>query len=1016
MTLRFEEPVWFWLLAAALPLALVAGAWFTAMSPTRRWSALLLRLALLASLTAMLAGASMVRKTDNLAVIALVDVSGSVRRFGEVRDPSGRVIPAVERARTFLEAAAARRGPDDFLGIVAFGAEPVAVATPSRADVLGRDLDIRTAEGTDLAHAIRLARAMIPPDAAARLVVISDGNQTSGDAVAAANEVAQSPAAGGLRVPIDVVPIAYTIDNEVAVELVDAPPAAAGEAPVSVRVVLSATAASTGTLRLLRENAPVDIDPDSPATGRRVSLRPGLNVQVIDVKLPPGRVHRFRAVYEPDVDDAGGFIGDTVADNNRGEAFTITPGRGSVLLVDGADGDPSRSPLLAALTGSGIEVRSVVPEAMPADPLSLEEFDAIILQNVPAELIPAAAQQQLLAYVRDMGGGLIFVGGPDAFGAGGWKGSVLEPVFPVRLDLPDRVVIPEAATIFVIDNSGSMARGVLGSTRSQQEVANDATALAIQSLDPRDLVGIITFNSDASVRVRLAPNTNPQRNAQIARGIGAGGGTNMPPALEEALAQLNASDAKIKHIVVLSDGRSQGTENLPALASRIARDGIRISTIAVGSDADLTTMAEIARRGNGAYYYAVNPSSLPRVFLKAVRVVRAPLIREEPFDPIITQAGSRFTAGIVSPPTLEGLVLTDARPEPTIVRAMITPTGEPLLAHWQVGLGQAVAFTSDTQNWARAWLAWPQYQTFWSQLVRAASRPTGQRAYTARSETVGGSVRFKLEALDDSGRPVDGLFVPATVFTPQGEQRPIRLLQTGPGLYEAALDVTEGGSYVALIKPERQGAKLPPAIVGSTVVEGAEYRARSADIGLLTQVAERTGGRVLDLADPAAARLFSRDGIRPREASTLIWRTLLVWAIVLFLLDIATRRVAWDRWVSRRFGAGGGAEAAATPVAAEALRKRVETVATSEPSLALSAADAEALANAARDRRRAQRLQGAAASTTQAAPAAQGAGAVNPVTKPEAKPESKPSEQGGSSLLAAKRRAAERFNEDEKGT
>jgi hypothetical protein len=372
-----------------------------------------------------------------------------------------------------------------------------------------------------------------------------------------------------------------------------------------------------------------------------------------------------------------------------------------------------------------------------------------------------------------------------------------------------------------------------------------------------------------------------------------------------------------------------------------------------------------------------------------------------------------MVAGLDTPPQLHGLALTQARPEPTIVNAIVTPQNEPVLAHWQVGLGQVVAFTSDTWKWAQPWLPWDGYEKMWAQVVRQASRPQGSRNFQATTRADGETLRLRLEANDESGQPMERLEVPATVYSPSGVARQVRMTQTGPGLYEADLPATETGSYVALIKPvTREGGlerHLAPVIVGSTVQEGSEFRARQSNDDLLTAIATRSGGRLIELTSADTADLFDRGQNKPREAITPIWRTLLIWSLGLFLADVATRRVAWDRWFSKRFRPELAAEVAAEQARGSAaartmssLRTRRDTDAPVPVSeIALSDADARNLAVAARDRRRAQHLSGLTQPAEQPLPDAKPPDRVPPARL----------QQPETGLLAAKRRAIERFEE-----
>lgn len=1000
MGVRFEQEAWLWAALVAVPLAITGWVLFRAMSASRRWTAIVVRTLLVMVIAGLLAGAATVQESDAVAVVAVVDASGSVRRFVPPGGP-GEPLDPVERVRGLLGTAWKRRGPDDLMGVVAFDGRAWVVAAPSRADPSVRDYAARPVEGSDIGSALRLARALAPPEAATRILLASDGVGTGSDGVEAAREAR----AAGIRV--DVLALAYRLEQEVVVESLDAPPVSGGEATVTLRVGLRAAGPARGTVRLMREGAEVDLDPAGAGAGKAVSLGPGLNIVPLEVRLPPGRVHRFTAVFEPAVTASGAsgteYAGDTVLANNRAEAFTLSPGRGSILVLDGvSEGEPggAGSILAQVWRDAGMEVSVVPAGGLPEGLLGLEAYDLIVLQNVPAEAVSPEGQESLVRYVRDMGGGLVMVGGPASFAAGGWKGSVLEPILPVLLDLPQRAVAPETATVFVIDNSGSMRHYVLGSARTQQEIANAATALAIRSLDSRDLVGVITFNSGADIVVPLGPNRDPAGSERKVMAVFPGGGTNAVEGLELARTQLatGAAGAKVKHIVVLSDGKSRGDEQLAGMCAALARDGVRVSTIAVGDDAALRTMADMAREGNGTFYHAANPDALPQIFLKAVRAVRSPLVREEAFTPVVRDGASPLMAGVGAVPELGGLALTTAREEAAVQTALMTARGEPVLAHWNVGLGRVVAFTSDGHAWGKGWLDWPGYARLWTGIARQTARAPASRGVMGAAVIDGATLRVRVEAPGE-----DGLACVATIFAPSGSSREVSLSHTGPGIYEAGVPAYESGTYVALVRSAGEGTGFPPVLAGATRREGAEYRSASSDDAGLGAIASAGGGRVVTGAEVAGGGMFDRAGMPVREALLPLRGTLLIVALGLFLADVATRRVAWDRWISREFGAGEGeaalrarrerGDAAGRTLAG--LRERLGAGPGEPGAGALTEEDAKRLAAAARDQRRARRLQEIAGrSPAPIAPAARTEGAQD------------------EGLLGAKKRALRRFEEE----
>lgn len=985
MSLRVEDPWWLMVALIGGALAVVAWPWLAGMGRLRRVTVVVARIVLLAALAAALSGTADRTESDDLAVVVAIDDSGSVRRFGD-QDVARRAAELVESLDT-------NRGGDDLLGIVAFDAYAVAVASPTRAGVTDRAIEGTGGEGSNLASALELASAMIPPDASGRIVLISDGNETGGDALATARRLAsRGGASGGIRV--DVVPVAYRVGAETIVESVDAPPSAPGGSRVTIRVIMNSTRGSEGTVRLYRNGSPIDAFGDPPGGGRGVRLGAGRTPVLFDVELPDARLHRFEAVFTPaERGDAGG---DMYTDNNRGEAFTVSPGQGSVLLVDGVSrGNPTGpgSNLARAFEEGGTQVRVVAPSGTPADLLGLQAYDMIVLQSVAADELPPGAIDAIEAHVRELGAGLIMVGGPGSFGAGAWKGTPIEDILPVRLDLPERLVVPETAIVLVLDSSGSMSGRVGGSTRSQQEIANQAAIAAVETLDARDLVGVVEFESDARWVTELAPNDRPELTASRIADITAGGGTNLPPALALAGEALRASEAKVKHIVVLTDGVSAGSESLPEAAQTLALDGINVSTIAVGDGADTETLRVIAERGGGSFYRVSDPNVLPRVFVKAVRVVRSPMIREAPFTPVVVDPSSPALLGLGVPPELGGLVLTQFRPDPRAVRALATPEGEPVLAHWTVELGRVAAFTSDAHRWAEGWLDWPGYRQMWNQLAQLVSRSSGGGRSSLRLTQSTEGIELTYTAVDDRGAPQDLLTIPVSIYAPGGDERRVVLEQVGPGVYRGTTESRATGTYVAVATPRLGTSRLAPSIAGTSVASGVEYERLSSNTALLEQMARVTGGRVLSFEGATGAGapgVWSRDGLEPRVTVASLWRSLLFASLVILVLDVATRRIAWDR------------------LAAEGLQTFERTERTAVATLA-------SLRQRTARTRQAKASSGATDDTgtpvEHSVPAPPRVAPKRAPDEPRVIDKTEQGDDAGGGLLAAKRRARERFED-----
>lgn len=1033
MSLRLLEPMWLLVAAAAVPLALVGVRWLRAMSEGRRWLSVLIRCLFLAAAALALAGATLTREVDRVCVVALLDVSGSVERlFDPGVDAQGRRLGTWDRVRPLLDLGSARRRPDDTSALIAFGKGASVLAAPQAAPrdrFLAQAPDFTTlpasASGeTNLAEALRLAPAVAPPGSALRVVVISDGVATTGDTEQALAALFRG--SGRRRqVAVNTIGLAYQADHEVSIESVESPAAAPSESTARIRVTLASTGPASGTLELSRENEPIDINGDEPGTRRAITLGAGRTTLLLPVRLPPGRVHRFEAVFTPDAGQ------DTIADNNRARAVTLTPGRSSLLLIDGVGGGDESgagATLAKALGAAGVEVEMIAPERVQADQLWMQRYDLIVLQNVSADALNEGVSRSLAEYVTRFGGGLVMVGGPDSFGAGGWKGTPIEPILPVILDLPERLISPAAAVVIVIDCSGSMGFRVMGTGKTQQEIANDGAAAAVRTLDKTDLLGVIIFNQTHQVLIPLGPNRDPEASAEKVRSIFPDGGTNLPPALEEAHRQLRAVKADVKHVIVLSDGVSQGARELPAMCERLKEDNIRVTTIAVGDRADAAGMQQMAARGDGTFFMVTDPSLLPRIFIKAVRIVRSPQIRLTPFTPRLLAIGSALVDGLTDPlPVLGGLVLTQARLERGAMTPIVTPGGEPVLAHWNAGVGQVGAFTSDAHLWARQWLTRPAYSRMWTQVVRGLARPQPERGQELSLETDGGDLRIRVLASDAAGRPRDGMTVSGWVHGGSDERREVVLAQVGPGEYEGVVKGLGAGSQssrIVTLTPSLAGKAMAPLVGGVTPAASPEFASLRSNEAGLARIAESTGGKSVVVQSGSAAAtpaeapfdLFDRSKVVPSLARTPVWHALLIAIIAVYLLDVGCRRIAWDRLLSREFGRS------LRRTAAEAVRERGDSAAQAvgrlrqteqaidqrldEGRLAaghpkqLSTDDARALIKAEQARRKSARA---------AAKAGSGGEATTPpiieVPAKEPVPDTPPS------LAEAKRRARKRMEE-----
>lgn len=948
---RFDHPQFLLLGLLAWPLVWLGWRALRGVDPLRKTAILGLRAAGLLILAIMLAGPHLEQRHHQVTVIGLLDISGSVQKFADLNNrpragatlnPSGSSDadtpngagdgPAllqptttmishrsmIDYLRSWFRNAVQLKEPNDRFGLIVFDGRSIAISVPTKSeDYVDDNLDVPMMEGTNIADALRLGLAMFPADTAKRIVLVTDGNETAGSAIEAARAAASDLrltiddfrlATGASSqssivnpkssIPIDVLPIAYHVTGDVQIVRVESPPTAQPNQTVTVRIIMEATAPTSGSLTLKREGAVVDLNGSPPGTSRHIELPAGQSVQMAQVMLGETPINRFEAIFEPDDPKA-----DVLPDNDRAESFTATPAKGAVLIVD-RHAAQSTGLLDEILRAAKIPVTVLSPGEFPTDLLSLQNYDLIVLDDIAAAELSTAQQQLIARYVTDLGGGLIMAGGENSFGAGGWNNTPIADILPIELDPPKELRLPTAALALVLDKSGSMNQPVAGARASQQAVANEGAALAIQSLRSDSLVGVITFDMGANVLIPLQANEDPKRLAGIVRQINPDGGTNMEPALRQAHAMLKDAKVNRKRVVCMTDGRSITSDAMEDIARQMAADNIQLTTIAVGDDADHDLLRKLAEIGGGKFYAVRDPRMLPNVLVDSVQIINKPLIKEVPFTPQVLATGSTLTIGMSEAPELHGLVITGPRHDARVSLEMLDQSNDPLLAHWQIGLGRVAAFTSQTPasgtgKWAAQWVDWPTAATFWTQLARTMSRPAMSQDAELIATIHDDRLLINLELTGDQHESTY-VQVEGTVYDPDGKSTPVKLRQTAAGRFEGSVEAPQSGNYIVALNPREGQRRLSPVIGGASKSTSPEFRKYQSNLALLEEIVEITNGRRLDIDDPRKVNLFDRSTLPWSVSSLPFWRNILWFTLLLVLMDVACRRIAWSQQTVQR--------------------------------------------------------------------------------------------------------------------
>ena len=862
---------WVWPVILILLLVL-AAEWYLAQRRLgvgpRQWKvATGMRVMVALALLATLFNPGWSRSTNEVGAVFLIDSSDSL-------GPAGRAA-AVAYVRDAL-----RERPDgDLGGVVSFGRD-------ARLETLVDDdpdfggLTVRVdATGTDLAAALRLGAAAAPGDSRKRLILISDGRATTGDVI---DEAERLKADG---IPVDVVIIDPPRGTDLAVAGIDVPPVARNGEAVEVTVRVSSPAETTARIELRREGTVIG--------SQDVALQPGENpVTFIDTADGTG-------VLRYDVEVTG--LADAVTANNLGYAAVPVSGAEKVLVVDGGGSADARD-FASALVASGLPV-DITPVDRVGGVDDLTQYASIVLVNVDARDLGDVQTTALTAAVRDLGRGLLVVGGSHTYALGGYRDSQLEEILPVVSEILDPLRRQTVAEVLAIDTSGSMGachcaeepvNGLDGGNRfdggvNKTDIAKNATARAIAALGSTDEVGVLSINNRDRWVIDLQPRPSQEVINDGLSQLEPDGPTEVQNSLRTAAEELRKSEANLKHIIFFSDGFTE-PRNLAQLADDAAdlrEEGITVSVVATGEGAAVE-LERIADAGGGRFYPGRDLSEIPDLIVQEAVLASRDFVNEGDFLPIIT-SNSATVRNLSSSPPLSGYIATTAKPTAR-VDLRIGPDEDPLLASWQIGLGRVSTWASDSgERWGSAWNAWDSSPDFWAAVVKDTF-PTAGDGGGVIASIDGDQLSLRIEGVDDWA---DDATATVRVSGPDGEGTDVVLERLDGSTFAAVVSVEEAGTYAIGGAVSSDDETVWSGIGLTTRSYPAEYAPTPLGDDLMTRLANLTGGRT----DPLAVEVFDPTNTVAGSSRIDLAKWLLLLSLLLWPIAVAVSRLAWKQGV-----------------------------------------------------------------------------------------------------------------------
>lgn len=754
----------------------------------------------------------------------------------------------------FVKDAIKLKSSKDQVGVLSFGDNSLIESFVSKDTVFSKIESEPIGIYTDIEESLNTAVSLMPQNSKKRIVLITDAEENTGNSARLAATLLEQ------NIELKILKLERNIDKEAAIESITVPQRLRIGEQFNIIVNINSKVKTGAKLTLISGRNKV--------AEQRVELQKGSNKFVFRDTADIGGFKGYRAVLEPDID--------TDTRNNEASTFTDVLDKPRVLVLEDVAGEAAEVEKI--LKASNIEYDKVEAFYAPGTLEELSKYKSVILCNVSSENLNEGFLNSIESYVRDLGGGMIATGGENSFALGGYYKTPLEKVLPVSMELKGKKEIPDMAIMLIIDKSGSMTEGRGGITKL--DIAKEAAARSLDSLREKDTIGVIAFDDTVYWVVEPQKASNKDALENDIGTIRPGGGTSIIPALQEGYEKISKLDAKIKHIILLTDGQAERS-GYEELVEKMKKENITASTVAVGEGADVTLLENIAKGAKGRFYYTDAGDNIPRIFAKETFMAARAYLNNREFTPIITNQHNIIAdAASQGLPSLLGYVA--ATPKSTARMLLASDQEDPILTLWQYGLGKTVAWNSDIAGkWSANYIGWGENMKLWQNMINWTIEKYESDSLTAEVIQQGGKGVINVRTEGE----VEQVETTAVVVSPDMTSQEVALYPTVPGQYSGDFDIKSQGAYLIKVLQKKAGETIGVASTGVSIQYSPEYRLDQKSDNV-ERLAKETGAIYIekpeDVYKGKMEDIFGVVDIMP---------FLLIMAIILFLIDIALRRL-----------------------------------------------------------------------------------------------------------------------------
>lgn len=786
---------------------------------------------------------SIVMKSRTLSTIFLVDVSDSVSNQRKEEEE-------------FVKEAMSQLPRDEKAAVIAFGGDTRVEQFLSEKRLFSQIETTPIMTATNLEKAVQSALSLFQNDTGKRIVLLTDGNENEGTI----GQMTQALKRENVQVLIK--ELDTWKGEEIYLNSLSVPEKINIGDTFQVKVEIESNVKTSAKLSLYAG--------DELKKTEQIQLETGKNQFLFQDTQNSTGLKGYRAVVEAQKD--------TIQVNNEYVAFTKAKEGDTILLIEGKKGIGSEMKKL--LKAANIHYGAVIPDGAPRTMNEFMAYKSIILLDVYGDDLPNGFMDNLEAYVKDYAGGVVAIGGENSFALGNWRDTPIEKVLPVYMDLQGEKEIPKTAVALVIDRSGSMMEG--NGVVTQLDLAKEAAVSAMKAVRSTDEIGVLAFESSFEWVVPMKSASKKEEIEEGIYSIGLGGGTSIYPAIKEAYNELSQSDAKLKHIILLTDGQDEFNE-YEDLLKGLKEDRITLSTVAVGDGADKKLLEWLAKEGKGRNYITNMNSDIPRIFAKEVFLSASSYLIQEEFIPVITSNSKIIETASKGLPVMKGYVATSKKESAQV--HLMSNQNDPILASWQYGLGKTIAFTSDGENmWTSNYALWKEYSLFWKDIIEWTMTDTDNNHSRSTITQSGGKAVIQYETKDyDKNTEVT-----ATYTNEEGQGKEITLEAFLPGIYQGKAYFNDTGIYSINITKKQDGKVVATENTAAAVQYSNEYKVSESKNSLQDWIKEVNGKWIKTGFD------IKKEKIQQVATRKHLAQYVLTMAIILFMAEIICKRLQFD--------------------------------------------------------------------------------------------------------------------------